>query len=61
MIIHEIDIRSIATVKREHDPPVSRYRNRPGPLAIPFELMQPKSRQIHPLRRCAGVQHRQYV
>ena len=56
MVILQIHIDYIATIKRECDPPISGYPHRVGAFPITREPMKFQPRQVHILRLHRGVQ-----
>ena len=54
MVILVVDQDGILAFERERDPPVPADRHRPATLELAFELMEPKTRQVHVLRYSRG-------
>lgn len=61
MIVHKVDIRRLAILEAENDPPIGAHGQRPKPSEIAFQRMQPKGRIIEIGRLLGGVQQGQYL
>ncbi len=56
MIIFEINIKGIAPLENESQPPIPTNGYGPSAFALAFQLMQTVSRKIHILRRGRAMQ-----
>jgi hypothetical protein len=58
MVVGQLNVKRILPLKPEHDAPIRSNRNRPEPLQVAFQRMQPIARQIERLRCCSRIENR---
>ena len=58
MVIFQIHIVGIASLKAKGDPPVGSYRNRPNTSAVALERMQSKRGLVHILHVAGLIQRK---
>ena len=56
MVVNQVDVPHIATVKAESDAPVCAHADRPVPAQPPLERMQPERGCVNILRSGRGIE-----
>jgi len=59
VVVDQFNIKGVCSFKTENDAPVGPYRDRPQPLHVTFERMQPITGNIQSLWRVGGVENRE--
>ena len=60
MVVDQVNIGRVRTVKLEYDPPIARHRDGPLAFAPTLQWMQLRTRKAHVCRTCGGVQRAKY-
>jgi len=58
MIVHEIDVKRIASIEAEYDPPISRHGYAPAALELAPQTMDPPPWEQAKLTNLSGGVHR---
>jgi hypothetical protein len=61
LVIEQIDIRSVALLEPENDPPVGADGDAPIACEVAFERVQPPHRQVEMARFCRLIEPRQHA
>ena len=61
MVINQLDINGIRSLKAKNNPPVGSHRDGPEALQISFKSMQVVTGKIHCLRRHRPIEGGQYA
>jgi len=61
MIINQLNIKGVAILESENDPPVGTNGNRLESFAVTFEFMQPIAGKVEGLRRFRGIERGQNI